>query len=556
MFLFAENKNIFKKKRPRSRSRPIDYTFKLPIAQTSWPKGNGFAGGFLDLGGLQVYQASTFSKVWGAYEGGLDNQGASVYEPTGIPKGFSMLGSYSQPNNKPLFGYVFVAKDVSSSTTGRTLKPPVDYTLVSNTASFKATQDSTLYIWLPIAPNGYKALGHVVTTTQDKPSLDKIMCVRSDLTDQCESSSWIWGSNNFNFYNVRPINRGTQAPGVRVGTFFAQNGGNTNPPSISCLKNLNSISQIMPNKKQIEAMLQVYSPFLYLHSDEEYLPSSVNWFFSNGALLYKKGEESNPVPIAQNGTNLPQDPNTDGAYWIDLPADAANKERVKKGNLQSAESYVHVKPMYGGTFTDIAMWVFYPFNGPGRAKVEFLNVKLGKIGEHVGDWEHVTLRVSNLDGQLWHVYFSQHNLGSWIDSSQLEFQDGIGATKRPVVYASLHGHASYPHAGLVLLGKNGIGARDDTNKGKNVMDMGKFVLVSAEYLGSEVKEPAWLNYFREWGPHVDYSLDDELKNVEKLLPGKLKNGFEDIIRSLPKEALGEAGPTGPKQKNNWSGDEV
>ncbi|CAL5184778.1 unnamed protein product [Lathyrus oleraceus] len=550
-----ENKNIFKRKRsrPPSLSRPIDYTFKLPTAPTSWPEGKGFAGGVLDLGGLQVSQASTFRKVWGAYDGGPDNQGTSVYEPIGIPEGFSMLGSYSQPNNKPLFGYVLVAKDVSSSSANSTLKPPVDYTIVSNTASIKATQDSILYIWLPIAPNGYKALGHVVTTTPDKPPLDKIMCVRSDLTNQCGSSSWIWGSNDFNFYDGRPINRGTQAPDVRIGTFIAQNGGNTNPPSVSCLKNLNSISKIMPNQKQIEAILQVYSPTLYLHSDEEYLPSSVNWFFSNGALLYKKGEESNPVPIQQNGTNLPQDPNIDGAYWLDLPSDNANKDRVKKGNLQSAESYVHVKPMSGGTFTDIAMWIFYPFNGPGRAKVKFLDIKLGKIGEHVGDWEHVTLRVSNLDGKLWHVYFSQHGSGSWVDSSQLEFQND--STKRPVVYASLHGHATYPHAGLVLLGKNGVGARDDTDKGRNVMDMGKFVLVSADYLGS-VKEPAWLNFFRGWGPHVDYSLDDELKNVEKLLPGKLKDGFESIIRGLPKEVLAEEGPTGPKAKNNWSGDEV
>ncbi|KAI9120962.1 hypothetical protein K1719_007995 [Acacia pycnantha] len=39
----------------------------------------------------------------------------------------------------------------------------------------------------------------------------------------------------------------------------------------------------------------------------------------------------------------------------------------------------------GGTFTDLAMWIFYPFNGPARAKVEFINVSLGKISEHMGD---------------------------------------------------------------------------------------------------------------------------------------------------------------------------
>ncbi|KAK2421954.1 serine carboxypeptidase [Trifolium repens] len=121
-------------------------------------------------------------------------------------------------------------------------------------------------------------------------------------------------------------------------------------------------------------------------------------------------------------------------------------------------------------------------------------------------------------------------------------------TRRPVVYASLHGHAHYPHGRLNLLGKSGVGARDDTDKSNNVMDMGKFVLVSADYLGSEVQEPVWLYFFREWGPHIDYKLDDDLKGLEKFLPGKLKDLFEKIIRSLPKEMLGEEGPTVPKEK--------
>ncbi|XP_058726125.1 hypothetical protein At1g04090-like [Vicia villosa] len=205
------------------------------------------------------------------------------------------------------------------------------------------------------------------------------------------------------------------------------------------------------------------------------------------------------------------------------------------------------------------MWVFFPFNGPGRAKVVFINIKLGKIGEHVGDWEHVTLRISNLDGQLWQMYLSQHQGGSWIDSSQLEFQPITSyfdfPTKRPIVYATLHGHATYPHEGLVLGGKNGIGVRDDTDKG-SIMDMAKYVLVSADYLGS-VQEPSWLNFFREWGPRIDYNLDDQLEVLKKfLLIRKLKDAFENMIRGLPKEMLGEEGPTGPKVKNSWNDDEV
>ncbi|KAL9327264.1 hypothetical protein ACSQ67_007909 [Phaseolus vulgaris] len=541
--------NFFKKK----QSLPIETTFKLPVpvAKSSWPPGGDFATGIVDLGGLQVSQISTFNKVWSTYGGGPDNQGFTMFEPS-IPQGFSMLGCYSQPNNKPLFGWVLAAKDVCPNTRNPTLKQPIDFTLVWNSASMKISQDGPIYVWLPTAPDGYKAVGHVVTTTSDKPSLDKIRCVRSDLTDQCETNSLIWESGSFSIYDVRPSNRGIQAPGVRVGTFVVQN-GSTNPLSIACLKNTKTISKYMPNLQQIKAILQVYSPTMCLHPSEEYLPSSVDWFFSNGALLYKKAQESNPVPIATNGTNLPQDHNNDGAYWLDLPADAANKERVKKGNLQSAKSYVHVKPMLGGTFTDIAMWVFYPFNGPSRAKVKLISFQLGKIGEHVGDWEHVTLRVSNFSGELWQVYFSQHSKGTWVDSSQIEFQSG---GNKPLFYSSLHGHASYPHAGLNLQGEDNIGIRNDTAKGNNVMDLGIFELVCGEYLGSAVIEPPWLNYFREWGPKIDYNIDVELKKIKKFLPKNLKSALEKILRSLPSEVLGEEGPTGPMVKNNWNGDEI
>ncbi|KAL2333901.1 hypothetical protein Fmac_015114 [Flemingia macrophylla] len=541
--------NFFKRK----QALPIDTIFELPVANSSWPPGGDFASGIIDLGGLQVSQISTFKKVWGTYGGGPDNQGFTIFEPSGIPQGFSMLGSYCQPNNKPLFGWVLVAKDVSKRTSNSTLNQPNDYTLVWSSESLKISQDGHIYVWLPTAPNGYKAVGHVVTTTPNKPSLDRIRCVRSDLTDQCETNSLIWESGTFNVYDVRPSNRGVQAPGVRVGTFVAQIGSTTDPPSIACLKTTNAATKYMPNLQQIKDILNVYSPTMCFHPDEEYLPSTVNWFFSNGALLYKKGQESNPVSIVPNGTNLPQDHNTDDAYWLDLPADAANKERVKKGDLQSAKSYVHVKPMLGGTFTDIALWVFYPFNGSSRAKVKFITLKLGKIGEHVGDWEHVTLRVSNFSGELWQVYFSQHSKGTWVDSSQIEFQSG---RNKPLFYSSLHGHASYPHAGLNLQGEDDIGIRNDTAKGGNVMDMEAFELVSAEYLGSAVVEPPWLNYFREWGPKIDYKIDDELKKIEKFLPGKLKSAFEKIVKGLPSEVLGEEGPTGPKVKNNWSGDEV
>ena len=94
--------------------------------------GDGFASGNINLGEIQVTQISTFNKVWTSYEGGPENIGATIFEPKGLPEGFTTLGCYSQPNNKPFVGWVLVAKD-NSSTNNPALKEPLDYTLIFNT---------------------------------------------------------------------------------------------------------------------------------------------------------------------------------------------------------------------------------------------------------------------------------------------------------------------------------------------------------------------------------------------------------------------------------------
>ncbi|KAG1368787.1 vacuolar protein sorting-associated protein 62 [Cocos nucifera] len=525
-------------------------SFKLPSPLPSWPSGVGFANGIIDLGGLEVCQVSTFTKVWATHEGGQDNSGATFFVPSPIPTGFSLLGCYAQPNNRPLFGWVLVGRDTCSE---GTLAKPVDYTLLWNSESSNFKQDGNGYFWLPTPPEGYKAVGLVVTNSSEKPSLDDVRCVRLDLTDACENDESIWDKDGFSVHGLRPATRGIQALGVWVGTFIAQANGSPGSSTIACLKNKDSNFNSMPNLSQIQAIMQAYSPWIYFHPDEEFLPSSVSWFFDNGALLYEKGNPS-PAPITSNGSNLPQGGSNDGAYWIDLPVDDREKDKVKKGDIPSSKVYLHVKPMLGATFTDVAIWIFYPFNGPAKAKVGPFNLSLGRIGEHVGDWEHVTLRVSNFSGELWRVYFSEHSAGTWVEASQLEFEGG----NKPVVYSSLHGHANYSKAGLVLEGNStsGIGIRNDTAKGKNRIDSGeRFEVAAAEYLVSVVTEPPWIDYEREWGPKITYDIGKEISRVARLLPGRLKTALRKLVERLPDEVLGEEGPTGPKVKSNWYMDE-
>ena len=73
--------------------------------------------------------------------------------------------------------------------------------------------------------------------------------------------------------------------------------------------------------------------------------------------------------------------------------------------------------------------------------------------------------------------------------------------------------------------------------------------------GPGVVEPPWLNYFRKWGPRVHYRIDIFLNSVAKILPIFLRKGLRKLINKIPLEMRGQDGPTGPKVKVTWTGDE-
>ncbi|XP_071736051.1 hypothetical protein At1g04090-like [Rutidosis leptorrhynchoides] len=265
----------------RNKPMPSETTINLSSQPTNVPQGGGFAKGIIDLGGLAVFQVSSFNKIWATHEGGPDNLGATFYEPI-IPDGYFTLGHYSQCNNKVLFGWVLAAKPNTNDPL--LLAKPTNYSLIWSSESQKIKRDNDGYIWLPIAPDGYKAVGYVVTVSSEKPSLEKVRCVRSDLTETIEFDRWIWGlkneidPNGLNVYGSRPKVRGVQAMGVSTGSFLVQNiSGSTNVSLPYCLKNTKKNLLAMPNLSQIEALIQTYSPIIYFHPDESYLPSTVNW---------------------------------------------------------------------------------------------------------------------------------------------------------------------------------------------------------------------------------------------------------------------------------------
>ncbi|EMS50099.1 hypothetical protein TRIUR3_09038 [Triticum urartu] len=248
--------------------------------------------------------------------------------------------------------------------------------------------------------------------------------------------------------------------GIGAGTFWCAAADGCSSPApgeqgLACLKNVDLDLSAMPTLEQVHAVIQHYGPTLYFHPKEVYLPSSVAWYFKNGAKIFKKGGGAVGEEIDAEGSNLPGGGWNDGEYWMDIPG-GKRRQAVIRGDIESAELYAHVKPAMGGACTDVAMWVFCPFNGPARLKLGPINLPLGTTGQHVGDWEHFTLRVSNFTGELMAVYYSQHSGGSV-----------------------------------------------------------KYRVVAAEYLGEGVvAEPQWLQFMREWGPTLMKVVCQEQKSYE------------------------------------------
>ncbi|KAL6210771.1 hypothetical protein ACLB2K_016003 [Fragaria x ananassa] len=184
-----------------------------------------------------------------------------------------------------------------------------------------------------------------------------------------------------------------------------------------------------------------------------------------------------------------------------------------------------------------------------------MDIALSKIGQHVGDWEHFTLRICNFTGELCSIYFSQHSGGQWVDAYTLEYIKG----NKAIIYSTKNGHASFPHAGTYLQGssKLGIGIRNDADRSEFSVDSSiQYEVVAAEYLGDGVvTEPGWLQFMREWGPKIVYNSRTELDKIINVLPAMLRYSVKSIFSKIPVELSGEEGPTGPKEKNNWVGDE-
>lgn len=238
------------------------------------------------------------------------------------------------------------------------------------------------------------------------------------------------------------------------------------------------------SKNDWKRLVGIYMPQVMLSGNEpyndRYKPSSIDWYLSRCTLKESEPDgndkdiESDPtretlaVNTGDESARMYLEPKNESAY------NGSDEPNNYKRNI-GAKMYAHVRKANApakSDWIDIQYWFFYPYNGKtgnisivGGAIGFFMGGPVGVLrgfaagsmplpikGDHEGDWEHVTVRVSNWrnlnNGKIEAVFFSAHGKreGKWLmnDSKSFTLKDETHV----VVYSAWHSHASYEDSGL------------------------------------------------------------------------------------------------------------
>lgn len=202
---------------------------------------------------------------------------------------------------------------------------------------------------------------------------------------------------------------GLVGPKPNYGSALSQHGAAT-----TAIWTITPSPVVISDEQKIAAMKQ-YAPRIWAAQDEEYFACSTDWAF----------------PFL---TRVKRD---DGNYWLytkqELSSPSDDSLPMFKGDLASARIYAFWVPKDQNYF-DVCYFIFYGYNR-GKEVLDTI------WGNHVGDWEHVTVR---LDPRLKpvQIHLSAHDGGETISWSGIQ-KSGT----HPVAYAAWGSHALYSTSG-------------------------------------------------------------------------------------------------------------
>ncbi len=457
---------------------------------------------------LKVQQATQFNWVYSDYGTGSDED-LSVYRAdlSRYP-GYYSLGdvAVSTHDDAPRVSFVVSGE-------GDLLARPTDYNWVWSDWGSGGDLDASF--WDPVPAPGYTCLGSVVTQGYNKPSTDLIRCIKSAYVVP-GNPVYVWDDNgsgadfDVNLSQAEPLDH----RGLSLSTFKGQGYYGAADPSRFWV--LNKSATVTPEFMGLPVDGQTaiqYAPRIWLHGDEYYFPSSVEFFQANTHV------EGNHLVTNES---LGCDSCTDPAF---LDGQRPNQVHVP----MYAELVRRTQNGQPTNITDIIYWAFFPYNNGKRVCIGAYVDGIGCIGgystfgNHVGDWEHMTLRF--VDGRPHQVYLSQHSEGQtlFFGSKWL----GLVGGWHPEIYSALGSHGLYPEAARHVYEHIGNGdfLADDTGRGMAWDGWVRPVVFPWQPMGTYTGSLSWLNIPQNWG------------NPEA--------GCDNVVSDLTGECVRNGGPAGP-----------
>ena len=166
-----------------------------------------------------------------------------------------------------------------------------------------------------------------------------------------------------------------------------------------------------------------WAPKVYLAIGESYRPSSIEFFLRRVKLVKYRKYGRITLPFARTvqsrvtRSNLPAG---NGDHYLKsktrIRSPSSTVSFFRGQGPRGVPVYVLLREFKSGRnkIRDLVYWMFYPYN---RGK----NVCIGMVGagrcwggctvmgNHVGDWEHVTVRLKN--NKPWKMYVGAHDFG-------------------------------------------------------------------------------------------------------------------------------------------------
>ncbi|MFP2925678.1 Vps62-related protein [Pyxidicoccus sp. 3LG] len=429
---------------------------------------------------LWVQAATQFLWVYDDHETGSNNDVAIWRANLAAYPGYYSLGDVGMPFHgvPPRMTFVVAGE-------GDTLARPVDYNWLWSDWGSGGAHDVSF--WDPVPPAGYACLGTVTAQGYNKPSTDLIRCLKREYVLP-GNFGWLWNDSgsgadhDLGLWQTEPRDH----RGLALSTFKGQ--GNHNGPDLGRAWVLNKSATANSELQGLPVdgqMALQFAPRIWLHPGESYFPSSVEFFLPN---LHVEG--NNLVTNQPLGCDSCTDP-----QFLD-------GQRPDQSPVPMYVEIVH--RTQGGqptNITDLIYWTFYPYNNGKRVCIGWYSPwgcagGYSTFGNHVGDWEHLTVRF--IEGRPYAVYLSQHSSGQTFLFGAKELAV-LGW--HPEAYAALGSHGLYPDAARHIYENlpNGDFLADDTGRGLAWDGWAQLVLFPWQPMGSYTGSLDWLNITSDWG---------------------------------------------------------